>query len=94
MAVRKGTEGAFMRRGRNNTHARDLSSLAAPAYLVMGANGGIGRALAEKLLEDGSRVALCCRDEAKMQSLVEYLVGHVGAEAKERIMTVQVCLYS
>ena len=38
---------------------------ALPAYLVMGANGGMGSSLAEKLLLDGSRVALCCRDEAK-----------------------------
>ena len=36
-----------------------------PAYLIMGANGGMGSSLAEKLLLDGSRVALCCRDEAK-----------------------------
>ena len=72
--------------------ALSSSSASAPAYLVMGANGGIGRSLSEKLLQDGGRVALCCRDEVKMNALVEHLLGLFGAEAKERIMTVQVLL--
>ena len=71
---------------------RQLSSDAnPPAYLIMGANGGIGRSLAEKLLVDGSRVALCCRDTAKMSDLVDALcAGAAGASAKARIMTVGV----
>lgn len=61
------------------------------AYLIMGANGGIASSLAEKLLMDGSRVALCGRDDAKIAALVEKLcAGPAGPAAKDRIVTIKV----
>jgi anti-sigma factor RsiW len=64
---------------------------AAPAFLILGANGGIGSALAERLVAAGGRVALCARDGAKVHALADRLSGGlVGAEAPERIMAVQV----
>ena len=62
-----------------------------PAYMIMGANGGIGSSLAEKLLMDGSRVALCGRDDAKIAALVEKLcAGPAGPDAKHRIVSINV----
>lgn len=74
-------------------HSRSFSGSAegAPAYLILGGNSSIGASLAEKLLVDGSRVAVCCRNDAKMTELVEMLcAGPAGAGAKERIMSVNV----
>jgi NAD(P)-dependent dehydrogenase (short-subunit alcohol dehydrogenase family) len=57
----------------------------------MGANGGIGASLSEKLLLGGGRVALGCRDEDKMANLVDRLcAGPAGASAKDRIFAVKV----
>lgn len=46
--------------------------------LVMGSSTGIGRAIAESLIAEGVQVALCARDEDRLQKTVKEIGAQVG----------------
>jgi 3-oxoacyl-[acyl-carrier protein] reductase len=48
--------------------------------LVTGASEGIGRAIAQKLAEEGVRVAICARTASKLQETAEAIVRDTGME--------------
>jgi NAD(P)-dependent dehydrogenase (short-subunit alcohol dehydrogenase family) len=49
--------------------------------LITGASGGIGRALAEKLLQDGHQVARVTRDASRLQEVSDAIVADCSTEA-------------
>lgn len=55
--------------------------------VVTGANSGIGRAVAESLLEDGHRVVLVCRNRERGETARNELTAIAGAEAVELELT-------
>ena len=61
-------------------------------YLVVGANGGIGSSLTEKLLLSGEsvNVAVACRSSDAMAKLVQKISeGPAGKAAADRILQVK-----
>ena len=48
--------------------------------LVTGASEGIGRAIAQKLAEEGVRVAICARTASKLQETAAAIVRDTGME--------------
>lgn len=54
--------------------------LAGKAALVGGASRGIGRAVAEGLAREGCRVAICARDEGRLQATAEEIRASTGAQ--------------
>ena len=44
-------------------------------YLITGASGGLGKAIAKYLAENGARVVLVARDESRLQSVCASLAG-------------------
>lgn len=62
--------------------SQDLSS--AGAYVILGATGGIGSAIARSLAADGARLVLAARDEARLATLADELnAEHRGVEASD-----------
>ena len=49
--------------------------MANPVYLILGATGGIGSALSEKVVERGAQVVLAARDEQKLNTLKNIVEG-------------------
>lgn len=56
--------------------------------IITGASGGIGKAAAKKMLDEGSKVVLVSRDKDKLKKLVDELVGNNSAN-KNNIMYVR-----
>jgi rhamnulose-1-phosphate aldolase/alcohol dehydrogenase len=57
--------------------------------LVTGGGGGIGRAIAERLLGDGACVVLADRDEAALEEACDLLVGQFGPDrVRQTVMDV------
>lgn len=46
--------------------------------LVMGASSGIGRAIAEALIQEGARVAICARGEEKLQATAKAIKSEIA----------------
>lgn len=46
--------------------------------LVLGSSGGLGKAIAQTLVREGARVAVCSRDEARIQATAKELGAEVG----------------
>ena len=57
-----------------------MSELSGRTALITGSNRGIGRAIANRLAEDGARVVLCARDEAMLGEAVAEIRA-AGGEA-------------
>ena len=57
-----------------------MSELSGRTALITGSNRGIGRAIANRLAEDGARVVLCARDEAMLAEAVAEIRA-AGGEA-------------
>jgi NAD(P)-dependent dehydrogenase (short-subunit alcohol dehydrogenase family) len=47
-----------------------------PGYVILGATGGIGRALARRLSRGGARLVLCARTEGPLRDLAAELEAH------------------
>ncbi|GAA2746931.1 3-oxoacyl-[acyl-carrier-protein] reductase [Terrabacter aerolatus] len=58
-----------------------MTDLAAAHVLVLGATGGLGSAIARRLVASGARVALSGRDEARLQALADELGAAVVTTA-------------
>lgn len=58
-----------------------MTDTTAPLHLVVGATGGIGRALALRLAASGARVALAARDPARLEALA----AELGSAAVDRV---------
>lgn len=56
--------------------------------IITGASGGIGKAAARKMLDEGSKVVLVSRDKNKLKKLVDELVGN-NSTNKNDIMYVR-----
>jgi short-subunit dehydrogenase len=52
------------------------------AYVIIGASGGLGRALADRLAADGHRLVLVARDTEALAALAEMLRDRHGIEAE------------
>src|SRR5690606_5374887 len=48
--------------------------------LVTAASRGLGRAIAEKLAEEGAHVAMCSRDENRIRLAAAEIAGKTGAD--------------
>ena len=56
-----------------------VTDLAAAHVLVLGATGGLGGAIARRLVASGARVSLSGRDETRLQALADELGAAVVA---------------
>jgi len=65
-----------------------------PAYLVLGATGGIGSALCQRLLDSGARVVAAGRDETKVDALCEGLGCSAQVVDATQPEEVEACLRS
>src|SRR4051794_4840422 len=54
--------------------------------LVTGASRGIGRAIAQSLLAEGCRVAICGRDEARLRAAVAELSHGASDSGQDRVL--------
>lgn len=46
--------------------------------LVLGSSGGLGKAIAQTLVKEGARVAICSREEARIQATAKEIGAEVG----------------
>ena len=52
----------------------------------MGASAGLGYAIAEQLVKEGARVAICSRDEARIREAAQRMGAELGVTADPRFL--------
>jgi len=57
--------------------------------LVTGASRGIGRAIAQSLLAEGCRVAICARDQVRLRAAVAELSHGASDASQDRVLGIQ-----